>query len=242
MLITEILKQSSHRPWELSNNPWKYYQEWNKAIFLHWKVDVNELRKFVPSHLEIDLFENEAWVSVVIFTMEKIRPKHFPPFSPITTFEEINIRTYVKYNGKSGVYFLSIEASNLLSCKIAKALSELPYRFSSMKRTLNTHSSSNNKTEDKIEIKFNVLEDIKEKSEIDKWLTERYALFQDDAKGNINEFEIHHVEWPIFKVDFSNIELSYDRFSKMIDNKPHLTHYSSGVQVVAWEKRKHIIS
>ena len=222
--------------------PWKYYQEWNKAIFLHWKVDIHELKKFVPSHLEIDLFENEAWVSVVVFTMEKIRPKNLPPFSPITTFEEINIRTYVKYNGKRGVYFLSIEASKLLSCEIAKALSELPYRYSSMKRTLNTHSSSNKKTNDKVEIKFNVLEDIKDKLEIDKWLTERYALFQDDAKSNINEFEIHHVEWPISKIEIIDLKLHYKKFQSLLINLPNLKHYSNGVQVIAWDKKKHLLT
>lgn len=73
--------------------------------------------------------------------MEKIRPKNFPCFSPISDFDEINIRTYVRSHNKAGVYFLSIEGGKFLSCKVAKAISELPYRFSKIKneqiRTIN---------------------------------------------------------------------------------------------------------
>ena len=45
MSIKEILNITKHRPWEIPIENWKFYQEWNNAIFLHWEV---ELRKFVP--------------------------------------------------------------------------------------------------------------------------------------------------------------------------------------------------
>ena len=126
----EILKQTSHRPWDLPTKTWSFYQEWNNAIFLHWEVNIEELQKFIPEVLEIDLHNGKAYVSLVAFTMEKIRPKHLPSFPPISNFHEINIRTYVKHNNKSGVYFLSIEGGKRLSCELAKAISQLPYRYS----------------------------------------------------------------------------------------------------------------
>ena len=54
MKIDKILRQTNHRPWELPAENWKFYQEWNNAIFLHWKVDLSTLKKFVPTELEID--------------------------------------------------------------------------------------------------------------------------------------------------------------------------------------------
>jgi len=95
-----------------------------------------ELKKHVPKELEIDLFKGKPWVSVVAFTMENIRPKNIPAFSPISNFHEINIRTYVKMNNKNGVYFLSIEGGKRLSCKIAKFISDLPYRYSIIDRSV----------------------------------------------------------------------------------------------------------
>lgn len=105
MKINKILEQNAHRPWEIPKNRWRYYQEWNDAIFLHWQVDLEELKKFVPKELEIDLFEGKAWISIVAFAMEEIRPRFLPAFAPISNFFEINVRTYIKTKSKTGVYF-----------------------------------------------------------------------------------------------------------------------------------------
>lgn len=237
MTIKEILSNTKHRPWILPKGRWKYYQEWNDVLFLHWKVDLKELRKFVPNDLEIDLHNGEPWVSLVAFKMEKVRPRFLPAFSPISNFHEINIRTYVKKNNKAGVYFLSIEGGNRVSCMIAKAFSKLPYRYSKMKRPDAIYCSENKEFDDKIFIKYAIGEELEEKALLDKWLTERYALFQ-DTKALINEFEIHHIEWSIKKLDIKEIEVKYPRFKTLLNKIPDLLHYSPGVQVIAWDKKK----
>ncbi len=237
MTIREILNTTKHRPWEIPTESWKFYQEWNNAIFLHYQVDLTKLKKFVPADLEIDLFEDKPWISVVAFTMERIRPKNLPSFPPISDFDEINIRTYVKSNNKTGVYFLSIEGGKSLSCKVAKGISELPYRFSKIKRTDKKYQSKNSEFDDKLDIEFTLGNELKRKTELDKWLTERYALFQ-DTNDSINEFEIHHLEWPINEINIQKLELYYPRFKKLIDENPSKTHYSKGVKVIAWGKNK----
>ena len=237
MTIREILKTTDHRPWEIPAENWKYYQEWNHSIFLHWEVDLEDLKKLVPKELEIDLFEGKPWVSVVAFTMEKIRPKNLPSFAPVSNFDEINIRTYIKSNNKTGVYFLSIEGGTKLSCKIAKGISELPYRFSNMKRSKNKFESCNAEFNDRLDLEFKVGKVVTQKTDLDKWLTERYALFQ-DSEESINEFDIHHLEWPIQEIDLTKIKVNYPRFDKLLKNDPHKTRYSRGVKVIAWGMNK----
>lgn len=237
MTIREILNSIEHRPWKIPTESWKFYQEWNNAIFLHWQVDLTDLKKFVPKELEIDLFNQKPWVSMVAFTMEKIRPKNLPSFPPISDFDEINIRTYVKSNGKTGVYFLSIEGGTNLSCKVAKGISELPYRFSTIKRTNNKYESFNSEFNDLLIIQYENGKEKTIKTKLDKWLTERYALFQ-DTKNSINEFEIHHLEWPIKEIEITKLKLIYPRFNELFKNKPDLMHYSKGVKVIAWGKNK----
>ncbi len=200
-------------------------------------MDSLELRKLVPTDLELDLFEDKAWISVVAFSMEKVRPKNLPAFPPLSNFDEINIRTYVKYNGKPGVYFLSIEAGNKLSCQMAKSLSELPYRFSKMNRKVGNYHSNNLQYSDDFSLDFKISQKIIEKTEWDKWLTERYALFQEN-KGFINQFEIHHLEWPIKNIEIQKLKIDYPRFNSLMDESPDLVHYSKGVQVIAWGKKK----
>src|SRR5690606_2886044 len=237
MKIREILNTTKHRPWEIPTDSWKFYQEWNNAIFLHYQVDLTELKKFVPEELEIDFFEGKPWVSVVAFTMKKIRPKNLPAFPPISDFDEINIRTYVKSKNKTGVYFLSIEGGKSLSCKIAKGISELPYRYSKINRTEQNYQSQNSEFKDNLNIEFKIGMELTNKTELDKWLTERYALFQ-ETNESINKFEIHHLEWPINEINLQKLELNYPRFKKLINEKPSRTNYSKGVKVLAWGKTK----
>lgn len=237
MTNQEILNKTKHRAWDIPNQNWQFYQEWNRAIFLHWQVDLKELKKFVPEEIEIDLFEGKPWVSLVAFTMEKIRPRYLPYFSPISNFDEINIRTYVKFKNKTGVYFLSIEGGKLLSCKVSKLISELPYRFSKIKITSNKYLSSNSKFKDELSIDFSIGKKVQTKSELDHWLTERYALFQ-DTKTSINAFEIHHLEWEIKELETKKLKIDYSRFGKLVNRKPDKIQYSDGVKVLAWGKKK----
>ncbi|MEQ8475721.1 DUF2071 domain-containing protein [Fulvivirga sp.] len=237
MKIREILNSVKHRPWELPSGKYKFYQEWNKAVFLHWQVDFNILRDLVPEELEIDLYEGKPWVSIVAFTMENVRPRVLPAFPPVSNFDEINIRTYVKSQNKGGVYFLSIEAGKKASTWLAKTISELPYRFSHIKRTSNTLNSNNPDYHDELSIEYNVLEDKPDKPHLDKFLTERYALFQNSSTG-INKYEIHHLEWPINNIEIRQLSVNYSRFKGLINGNPEIAHYSSGVKVLAWDREK----
>ncbi|WP_317039517.1 YqjF family protein [Rufibacter roseus] len=183
------------------------------------------------------MFDGNPWVSLVAFTMEKIRPRGLPYFPPVSCFDEINIRTYVTYKNKAGVYFLSIEGGTRVSCQIARSLSELPYRYSNMKREENLYHSQNRALKSSLELRYQVGAPMSGKSTLDKWLTEKYALFQDTPTA-INEFEIHHVEWPIFEIGLKDVQVNYPKFNNLLSNKPDLAHYSPGVQVIAWGKKR----
>ena len=52
-----------------------------------------------------------------------------------SNFNEINVRTYVSYGGKPGVYFFSLDASNLSAVWGARMFYRLPYWQASMKVT-----------------------------------------------------------------------------------------------------------
>lgn len=223
LTIKEILKTIGHRPWKLPKSNWKYYQEWNNAVFLHWEVDAKELATHIPSNLELDLFKDNAWVSLVAFTMQNIRPKYLPAFLPISNFHEINIRTYVKYKNKPGVYFLSIEGGKRISCEIAKRVSELPYRYSSMKRKDAYYSSSNDDHKDSFSMEYLVQQSVTKKASLDYWLTEKYALFQ-NIEGAINSYEIHHVEWPTNNIELKSFSVNYPRFKNLINTQPNKMH------------------
>jgi len=234
----KLFKCVDHRPWALPKENWTYYQEWNEAIFLHAKIPLDVLRKWVPQQLIIDTFEGHCYVSLVAFTMEKIQPKYLPALSFISDFHEINLRTYVTLGDKSGVYFLSIEAQKSLSVWVAKSLSGLPYEKSNIVRTQKYYQSVNPTKEKKLEIDFEIKNLITEKKPFDYWVTERYCLYVIKGKY-LYRYEIHHKEWELYNISSSMVQLSYTLGNYNLDE--HMIesmHYSPGVEVISWSKNK----
>jgi uncharacterized protein YqjF (DUF2071 family) len=235
--IKQVLKQTNHRPWPMPAGRWKFYQEWNNALFLHWKVSKEVLEQWVPAELEIDTHDDTAYVSVVLFEMNSIRPRMLPAVGSLSNFYEVNIRTYVKYGGKTGVYFLNIEASSWLFCEMAKMISGLPYQYADIQKSEGFYTSINTKTKSNLKATYEIGSQVTEKSGLDLWLTERYALFQEDEKY-INQFELHHLEWEIHNASLNSFQLNYPVFNSILHGKPHLVQFSSGVKVAAWGRER----
>ena len=235
--IEEIISEITHRPFSMPTGKWKYYQEWNNALFLHWTIPFNVLRKFVPDNLNIDTFEDKCYISLVAFTMKNIRPRYLPSVSFISDFAEINIRTYVENNGKRGVYFLNIEAEKSISALAAKLLSGLPYEKANIHRTDKQFTSINKKKNFSLDTEFEIQKVKENKTGLDKWLTERYCLYLD--KGNeLYRYDIHHKEWQIRNVVLKRLTLKYNIGSIQLNEPPDLSHYSNGIKVIAWKRKK----
>ncbi|XZF14932.1 YqjF family protein [Chitinophagaceae bacterium MMS25-I14] len=235
----EILRRTSHRPWALPEKDWAYYQEWNGTLFLHWKVAPEALSGLLPEGVAADVFNGYAWVSLVAFTMQKIRPRNLPAFAPLSDFHEINVRTYVIRDGKPGVYFLSIEGGKHLSVWTAKGLSGLPYRYSLMERAANgnhqTYESLNGPKAFLLHSFFTPGAEIMDKTPLDKWLTERYCLYFDKGR-RLYRYEIHHAEWKLNEVTLHSLTTGYVIGGLNLNRPPDLAHYSKGVKVLAWQR------
>lgn len=235
-----ILADISHRPWEIPDTAWRYYQEWNNVIFLHWQVQEDELERLVPSNITVDTFGGNSWVSLVAFTMEKIKPGLLPPIAAISDFHEINVRTYVTKNNKPGVYFLSIEAEKLLSVFIAKHLSGLPYTKAVIKRSndeCQMYASMNIEKQFQFDISFKIGAEIDSPAALDRWLTERYCLYFDKSSHTFR-YEIHHKPWKLFDVEIIKLETEYTIGDINLSRKPDLAHFSDGVKVIAWPRQR----
>lgn len=109
------------------------YQRWRTLLFLHWEVPAAELARLLPPGLTLDTFEGRAFVGLVPFTMQGVRPALLPPFPPLSNFHETNVRTYVHHEGKNpGVWFFSLDAANRMAVKLARSWFRLPYHFDTM--------------------------------------------------------------------------------------------------------------
>jgi uncharacterized protein len=241
MNTKEIYKINDHRPVPMPEGKWIIYQEWHNVLFLHWAVKPAMLKHFVPGKLELQTFDGRAWISLVVFKLSNVRPRYLPPIPYISDSDEINIRTYVEFKGKPGIYFLSMELGNPISNLLAKYLTGLPYRYSVIENKPYGYRSGNQKFDDEMDVEYEVRSKIENKTTLDKWLTERYALFQDKGNKTIIGYEIHHYEWPLHEVILKKNHLRYDQLGSLIHKNPDHMHYSPLIEVLTWGRQSHKI-
>ncbi len=68
---------------------------WESLLFLHWRVDSEEVQKTLPRGLIVDTFNGEAWLGIVPFFMRNVRLVGLPVLPWFSHFQELNVRTYV---------------------------------------------------------------------------------------------------------------------------------------------------
>ncbi|HEV8291286.1 MAG TPA: DUF2071 domain-containing protein [Tepidisphaeraceae bacterium] len=103
---------------------------WDRAVFLHYRVPPQFLQKQIP--FELDLYDGQAYVSLVAFTLRNMRLDH-PHLrfitQPLHTHAFLNVRTYVRVGERRGIYFLAEWLNNRLATMLGPTLYGLPYRF-----------------------------------------------------------------------------------------------------------------
>jgi uncharacterized protein YqjF (DUF2071 family) len=100
--MKSLLQLQNHRQWPLPNGPWVMHQIWHQLLFAHGPIAQDVLRRLIPPALEIDLFENTAWIGVVPFRMSQVSLRGTPSLPKVSAFPELNVRTYVSTQSKAG--------------------------------------------------------------------------------------------------------------------------------------------
>jgi uncharacterized protein YqjF (DUF2071 family) len=200
----EMLEDVRNRQWPVPDEPWILKQAWNDLLFAHWPVARDRLRELIPSFLDIDLFDNQAWLTIAPFRLSDLSPRGIPPLPWVSSFNEINVRTYVVYGGIPGVYFFSLDANSTLAVQGATTLFHLPYflaeiaaenergRILYRSRRLTGVSAA-------FEAEYAPAGPLfePEPGTIDYFLAERYCLYTQDSAANPYKVEIHHRPWQL---------------------------------------------
>src|SRR5882672_10934511 len=105
---------------------------WERVLMIHFEVDPKVLQQWVP--FELDLHDGRAFVSLVAFTMRRMRLYFGGRFAawllrPIATHDFLNVRTYVRQGSECGIHFLAEWLSNRLATLIGPGTFSLPYRL-----------------------------------------------------------------------------------------------------------------
>lgn len=266
MKTNELLDNIDHRTWPFpSDRRWAMFMRWEMLAFLHWPVDPGILRPMIPDALELDTFNGFAWVGVVPFLMRDTRPRYLPAIPGLSTFPELNVRTYVSTPApdgasdaqrKPGVWFFSLDAANRVAVETARRTFFLPYLHASMtcdhQRDGSVRFTSVRRDSRALDARFEAVyrptapPSLARAGSLDWFLTERYCLYAQHARrGHILRGDIHHMPWSLqpceIDIDDNDVAAAAGITVDGATNPP-VVHYAASLDVVAWTEVTNVAS
>jgi uncharacterized protein YqjF (DUF2071 family) len=232
-----VVEEVEHRPWPLPEGPWTWAQTWEELCFLHWRVDAGALRGLVPAGLELDTHDGAAWLGITPFRLTGFRLRGTPPLPFVSSFPELNVRTYVTYGGKPGIWFFSLDASSRLAVEAARRLYRLPYveaRMSVGRRGGLVHYDSS-RPGAVFSARYRGEGDLfrAEPGSLEWFLAERYCLYAEGG-GDLHRAEIHHPPWTL---QAAEVEIELNTMPPPgleLPDEPPLAHFAARQDVVVW--------
>ena len=219
VLIPTEAQRSALR--ERSDGPFVGRQRWNQLLFAHWEIDPATVQATLPRGLYVDKFAGAAYLGIVPFAMERVRPVWLPPIPWVSWFLELNVRTYVHdARGRSGVWFYSLDCNRALAVVIARRFFHLPYFRARMAASLfggEIHYECQRRDENAGVCRY--VWTPGEKSapvapgSLDFFLVERYLLFAADSEGQLYSGRVHHAPYRVNQPSVSQFSVEPARLA-----------------------------
>jgi uncharacterized protein YqjF (DUF2071 family) len=212
-------------------------QTWDDLLFSHFRVPVAALRPLVPDGLEIQEHSGSGWIGVTPFVVTSLRARGLLPLPYVSSFRELNVRTYVTRDGKPGVWFFSLDASSRVAVAAARRLYRLPYFPAeiSVRRRGDEILYDCSRGDGKVfsaSYRPTGAEFRADPGSLEYFLTERYCLYA-EHEAELYRAEIHHRPWPLLSARAS-IDLNTMPPVTLDPAQEPLLHYSARQDVVIW--------
>jgi uncharacterized protein YqjF (DUF2071 family) len=201
-------------------------QTWRNLLFLNFRVPRDQIVEVLPNYLTPDEFDGDCYSSIVPFEMTNVKFS-FTPSLPFATLNELNLRTYVQYKGKKGIYFFTLDSNHFIANIIARYFFNLPYRYSKIKLELssNTYKCKS----DSINLQAFIGEE-KLKGEFENFIAERYFLYTDDSRY-IYEGQVNHKPWDLIKIEKIQFDETLNQTYLLKETSFINSFYSSSLDV-----------
>jgi uncharacterized protein YqjF (DUF2071 family) len=212
-------------------------------LFAHWPIPAARLQPLVPAPLQVQEFDGTSWVGVVPFRMQGVMRRPLPDLPYFSAFPELNLRLYVECEGKPGVWFLSLDAANVVAVWAARRFFHLPYFHASMEmrglpERVEYHSTRLSEPRGVgFSASYQPSSDVYESQpgSLEHWLTERYCLYAQSPAGQLYRAHVHHQPWPLqgAEAEIRQNDLLAPH-GVAISGPPELVHFSRQIDVVMW--------
>ncbi len=180
------------------------HQRWNQLLFAHWPVDPAAVQATLPRGLHVDTLGGAAYLGIVPFAMERVRPAGLPPLPWVSWFLELNVRTYVyDASGRPGVWFYSLDCERALAVAIARRFFHLPYLHARMSASVHDgtihYQCQRRAAAGSCRYAWTpgAASAPTTPGSLEYFLVERYLLFAADAAGRLYSGRVHHAPYRV---------------------------------------------
>jgi len=191
-----ILEKVAHRPWPLPVRPWLLAQTLEQVLLAHWRVEPDALEPLLPNGTEPDVHDGSGWLSIVALRVAGVRLRGTLPAPFVSSFHQLNVRTYATSGGKPGIVFLGLDASSALAAEVARRVYGLPFHRARIDAAPGRFESARVGAEG---VAFSAVyrphgpSHRARPGSLEEFLVERYRLFTSDGR----RADIHHLPWPL---------------------------------------------
>jgi uncharacterized protein len=230
---------------------------WEDLVMANYSVPPEILLPYLPKGVELDLFEGKAYVSLVGFMFKHTRLFGIP-IPLMGTFEEINLRFYVKRKDgdtiKRGVVFINETVPYKIVAFIANKLYKEHYISIPTKSKIGETNSIKTvnfqwkpKTGwNKIAITTNNISAPMSLNSIEEFIFEHYYGYTKVSESETQEYRVNHPRWNINQVLSTDIHCDFEAmygndFAFLSDTEPDSVIFAEGSDVSVDWKRKKII-
>jgi uncharacterized protein YqjF (DUF2071 family) len=226
-----------------SLSPWVWSQHWLDVLFLHWRVAPAEMREHIPPPLDLDTYDGDAWVSLVVFRL-RVRPRGLPFLPGLCQLLEANLRTYVQLRGRPGIWFLDVLADNRFAIRAARLLTPMPYTragfaYSRQREefTIQIERAADRRDRNCAAASFAAsfgagCEQPVFDGTLGSWLLERYRLYL-AGRRRLLCADVVHPPWPVRQVELTQFRNTVGRSAGLdLSRPPDAIHYSPGVRAL----------
>lgn len=229
--------------------------KWENLIMANYEVNPTLLEPYLPNGVELDYHNGKTYVSLVGFMFKKTSLFNIPiPF--LGTFEEINLRFYVKRKDgdivKRGVVFINETVPYKMVAWLANLLYKEHYIAIPTKNCISISNQTKNLNyEWQINAKWNYIKVEATTTNVamlpdsmEEFIFEHYYGYTKISDALSQEYKVNHPRWLVNKVIDFSIDCDFksmygDDFSFLANNQPQSVIVAEGSAVtVDWKRTK----
>lgn len=228
---------------------------WENLIMANYAVDPGILQPYLPTGVELDFFEGKTYVTLVGFMFKNTRIFGLPiPF--LGTFEEVNLRFYVKSTDETGIKRGVVFINESVPFKPVAWLANWLYKEhyiaipTKNKIELGTDAKSVeyqwkiNSRWNSLQVNASTMGAEMQVGSVEEFIYEHYYGYTRIDANKTDEYRVNHPKWQVnsvsnYKIDCNFAAMYGAEFAYLAEQLPDSVFIAEGSEIsVDWKRNR----